>query len=108
MLKRKTDHLGEITAFVTSAQHGSFTVAAERLGLTKSAVTKSVGWPEQRLSLTLFHRAARRLSLRPDGERFLASSQHAIAILEQTETELTSHIAQPSGRLMVDGTDMQL
>lgn len=38
---RTTDNLGGITAFVTTAQLGSFTAAAERLGLTKSAVGKS-------------------------------------------------------------------
>ena len=99
---RKTDHLGGITAFVTTAQQGSFTAAAERLGLTKSAVGKSVGRLEERLGLKLFQRSTRRLSLTPDGERFLASCQSAIDILEQAEAELTSHICQPAGRLRVD------
>ena len=99
---RKTDHLGGITAFVTTAQHGSFTAAAERLGLTKSAVAKSVARLEDRLGVKLFLRSTRRLSLTHDGERFLESSQNAIEILEQAEAELTSHIAEPSGRLIVD------
>lgn len=99
---RKTDHLGGITAFVTTAQHGSFTAAAERLGLTKSAVAKSVARLEARLGLQLFQRSTRRLSLTPDGERFLESSQHAIEILEQAEAELTSHIVEPAGRLRID------
>ncbi|XXN66631.1 LysR substrate-binding domain-containing protein (plasmid) [Enterobacter ludwigii] len=99
---RKTDHLGGITAFVTTAQQGSFTAAAERLGLTKSAVGKSVSRLEDRLGLKLFQRSTRRLSLTPDGERFLTSCQSAIDILEQAEAELTSHICQPAGRLRVD------
>lgn len=99
---RKTDHLGGITAFVTTAQQGSFTAAAERLGLTKSAVGKSVGRLEERLGLTLFQRSTRRLSLTPEGERFLISCQNAMDILEQAEAELTSHICHPSGRLRVD------
>lgn len=99
---RKTDHLGGITAFVTTAQHGSFTAAAERLGLTKSAVAKSVGRLETRLGIKLFLRSTRRLSLTDDGERFLERSQLAIDILEQAESELTSHVAEPSGRLIVD------
>ncbi|KNC11425.1 LysR family transcriptional regulator [Pantoea sp. RIT-PI-b] len=99
---RKTDHLGGITAFVTTAQLGSFTAAAERLGLTKSAVGKSVSRLEDRLGLKLFQRSTRRLSLTPDGERFLNSCQNAIDILEQAEAELTSHICQPAGRLRVD------
>lgn len=65
---RTTDNLGGITAFVTTAQLGSFTAAAERLGLTKSAVGKSVGRLEARLGLKLLHRSTRRLSLTPDGE----------------------------------------
>jgi DNA-binding transcriptional LysR family regulator len=55
-MMRTTDNLGGITAFVTTAQLGSFTAAAERLGLTKSAVGKSVGRLELRLGLTLFQR----------------------------------------------------
>lgn len=99
---RNTDHLGGINAFVTTARHGSFTAAAERLGLTKSAVGKSVGRLEDRLGLKLFQRSTRRLSLTPDGERFLQSCQHAMDILQQAEAELTSHIAHISGRLRVD------
>lgn len=99
---RRTDHLGGITAFVATAQQGSFTAAAEKLGLTKSAIGKSVSRLENRLGLKLFQRSTRRLSLTPDGERFLASCQSAIDILEQAEAELTSHTCQPSGRLRVD------
>ncbi|MBM6550056.1 LysR family transcriptional regulator [Marinomonas ostreistagni] len=99
---RKTDHFGSITAFVTTAQIGSFTGAAERLGLTKSAIGKSVARLEERLGLTLFHRTTRSLSLTPDGERYLASCQNALEILEHAEQELTSHIAKPAGRLRVD------
>ncbi|MGL5601917.1 MAG: LysR family transcriptional regulator [Silvania sp.] len=99
---RRTDHLGGITAFVTTAQQGSFTAAAEKLGLTKSAIGKSVSRLEERLGLKLFQRSTRRLSLTPDGERFLTSCQSAIDILEQAEAELTSHLYQPSGRLRVD------
>ena len=99
---RTTDNLGGITAFVTTAQLGSFTAAAERLGLTKSAVGKSVGRLEARLGLKLLHRSTRRLSLTPDGETFLARCQQAIDILAQAEAELTSHVVEPSGRLRVD------
>ncbi|EPY7203937.1 TPA: LysR family transcriptional regulator [Klebsiella quasipneumoniae subsp. quasipneumoniae] len=99
---RKIDHLGGITAFVSTAKLGSFTAAAEQLGLTKSAIGKSVSRLEDRLGLKLFQRSTRRLSLTPDGERFLDSCQSAIEILEQAESELSSHICEPSGRLRVD------
>ncbi|QYK11021.1 LysR family transcriptional regulator [Shewanella mangrovisoli] len=99
---RKNDHMGGINAFVMTAQHGSFTAAAERLGLTKSAVGKSVARLEERLGLSLFQRSTRRLSLTPDGERYLESCLNALEILEQAEAELTSHISRPSGRLRID------
>ncbi|OKP02025.1 LysR family transcriptional regulator [Xenorhabdus eapokensis] len=96
------DHFSGITAFVTTAKLGSFTAAAERLGLTKSAVGKSVGRLEDRLGIKLFQRSTRSLSLTPDGEAFLINCQSAIDILEQAESTLTSHIAHPSGRLRID------
>ncbi|WP_228729866.1 LysR family transcriptional regulator [Shewanella avicenniae] len=99
---RSNDHMGGINAFVMTAQQGSFTAAAERLGLTKSAVGKSVARLEERLGLTLFQRSTRRLSLTPDGERYLDSCLSALEILEQAEAELTSHITTPSGRLRID------
>lgn len=99
---RKTDYLGGVTAFVTTAKLGSFTAAAERLGLTKSAVGKSVKRLEERLELNLFHRSSRRLSLTSDGEVFLKSCQTALNILEDAEIELKAHTTKPSGRLRVD------
>ncbi|PHM60243.1 LysR family transcriptional regulator [Xenorhabdus ishibashii] len=99
---RRMDHFSGITAFVTTAQLGSFTAAAERLGLTKSAVGKSVGRLEDRLGIKLFQRSTRSLSLTPDGEAFLINCQNAIDILEQAESKLTSHITHPSGRLRID------
>ncbi len=99
---RKTDHLNGITTFVITARLGSFTAAAEQLGLTKSAVGKSVTRLEDRLGIKLFHRSTRNLSLTDDGERYLASCQYAIEILEHAEAEATAHIKHPSGRLRID------
>ena len=79
---QKSDSLGGITAFVTTAKTGSFTAAGERLGLTKSAVGKSVARLEERLGITLFNRTTRSLSLTADGERYLSSCQNALQILE--------------------------
>lgn len=99
---RTTDHLGGITAFVTTAQLGSFTAAAERMSLTRSAVAKSVGRLEDRLGLKLFQRSTRKLSLTPDGERYLVSCQNALDILDEAESDLQSHTTRPSGRLRID------
>ena len=61
-----TDHLSGIVAFVEAARAGSFTLAAERMGLTKSAVGKSISRLETRLGVKLFYRTTRKLSLTMD------------------------------------------
>ena len=99
---RRNDHLNSLYSFVTTAQLGSFTAAAERLGVTKPAVAKSVNRLEQMLGLKLFHRSTRRLSLTADGEFYLRRCREALDILEHAESVLTEHIEQPSGRLRVD------
>jgi DNA-binding transcriptional LysR family regulator len=99
---RTHDQLNGITVFVTTAQLGNFTAAAERLGLTKSAVGKSVSRLEERLGVKLFQRSTRRLSLTPDGEIFLTGCLQAMEIMQQAESVLTSHKQRPSGRLRVD------
>ncbi|HBY9440020.1 TPA: LysR family transcriptional regulator [Klebsiella pneumoniae] len=68
------DHLGGITAFVATAQLGTFTAAAERLGMTKSAIGKSVSRLEERLSVKLINRSTRGLSLTPEGETYPVTS----------------------------------
>lgn len=99
---KNKDNLNGLYSFVTTAQLGSFTAAAERLAVTKSAVAKSVSRLEQRLGLKLFHRSTRRLSLTSDGEFYLCRCREALDILEHAESVLTEHIEKPSGRLRVD------
>ncbi|MFM2483354.1 LysR substrate-binding domain-containing protein [Celerinatantimonas sp. YJH-8] len=96
------DHLGSIHAFIVTAQLGSFTAAAERLRLTRSAVAKSVSRLEEGLGLKLFHRSTRRLSLTVDGEFYLCRCKEAFGILENAEAVLTEHLEKLSGRLRVD------
>jgi DNA-binding transcriptional LysR family regulator len=99
---RATDHLGGITAFVATAQAGSFTAAAERIGLTQSAIGKSVARLEQRLGVKLFHRSTRHLSLTPEGEDYLVSCQQVLDALQQAEGLLLSQSRLPSGRFRID------
>ncbi len=56
---------------VAAARCGSFTAAAERVGVTQSAITKSIGDLEQRLGYPLFDRTARGIVLTEDGRAFI-------------------------------------
>ena len=56
---------------VAAARYGSFTAAAEKVGVTQSAITKSIGELEQRLGYQVFNRTARGTVLTEDGRAFV-------------------------------------
>lgn len=96
------DQLNGVIAFLHSAETLSFTAAAAKLGITKSAVGKSVTKLEERLGIKLLHRSTRRLSLTPDGEAYYASVRHALGEIAAAETTLLSKSQVISGRLRID------
>lgn len=59
-----------LTAFITAAEWRSFSVAASKLGLTPSAVSKSVSRLEASLGVKLFHRSPRAVTLTPAGQTY--------------------------------------
>jgi DNA-binding transcriptional LysR family regulator len=96
------DPLAGVFVFVAAARAGSFTLAADRLGLTKSAVGKAVSRLETRLGFKLFHRTTRLSRLTADGEAYLAACAGAIDEVAATEAALTSGNQVLSGRLRID------
>lgn len=56
---------------VATARYGSFTAAAERVGVTQSALTKSVAELERRLGYPIFERTARGVVVTEKGELFV-------------------------------------
>lgn len=65
------DQLAALSAFVHSADTGSFVAAGRQLGLSASAVGKAVARLEQRLDARLFHRNTRHITLTEEGRIFL-------------------------------------
>jgi DNA-binding transcriptional LysR family regulator len=97
------DHLAGVQAFVEAAEYLNFTEAAHALGVTKSAVGKSVSRLEARLGVELIHRSTRRLVLTADGEAYLAVARRALEEISAAETFLSSGNSVIAGRLRVDG-----
>jgi DNA-binding transcriptional LysR family regulator len=62
------DRLGDITAFVTAVKAGSFTAAADTLGVTRSAIGKGNVRLEAALGVRLLHRTTRTLSPTDEGQ----------------------------------------
>lgn len=91
-----------IREFTLAAQLQSFTAAALQLGVTSSAVGKSVSRLERRLGIKLLHRTTRKLVLTHEGEVYLSSCLHIIDELRDIESNMSTGIAEPRGRLRVD------
>ncbi|CVI63473.1 LysR family transcriptional regulator (plasmid) [Agrobacterium leguminum] len=98
----QSDQLNGIIAFVESATLLSFTAAADKLGITKSAVGKSVAKLEERLGTKLVHRTTRKLTLTTDGEAYLASCRHALEEIGAAESALVARNQKLAGRLRID------
>ncbi|WP_397451810.1 LysR substrate-binding domain-containing protein [Pseudomonas sp. NA-150] len=97
-----TDRLKGIATFVSVANAGSFTAAAERLYLSNSAVSKSVARLENRLGMRLFERTTRSLALTEAGATYYGVCTRILEDLEDAETVLAAQRAEPSGTLRID------
>lgn len=102
MGERADASIPEIAAFVAVAQLGSFTKAAETLGIGKSNVGKAVQRLEARLGTRLFQRTTRAVRLTEDGEIYLLAAQSAMEGLRDAEQALMARRAEPIGRVRVD------
>lgn len=94
--------LDELQAFVAVVDARSITAAAEQLGLTVSAASRTLGRLEEKLQTTLLRRTTRRLELTEEGGALL---QHARAILrsvDEAEEQMSSRRGRPAGRLRID------
>ena len=95
------ENLAHLECFVQSAEGGSFSAAARRMGLTPAAVSKNVARLEARLGLRLFQRSTRRLTLTEGGERFLSQVRGALTTLQDAVAGVAKDDGQPSGTLKV-------
>lgn len=95
------DNLTAMASFARVVDEGSFSRAAIRLGLSKSAVSKQIARLEDRLGTRLLNRSTRRLALTEAGARLYERCQRIIAEAEAAEAEAGSMQTEPSGLLRV-------
>nr|WP_284506974.1 LysR family transcriptional regulator [Caballeronia sp. GAFFF1] len=88
-------------SFVVTAQTGSFSAAARRLGMTPAGVSKNVARLEQQLGLRLFHRSTRRLTLTDSGESFYQEVRAPFDALRDAVSHAAEQNGAPSGTLKV-------
>jgi DNA-binding transcriptional LysR family regulator len=75
-------------AFVRVVESGSFTSAAQRLGLSVSAVAKNVSRLEAELGTQLLTRTTRRITVTDFGREYYASCRRVFGEIENVETAL--------------------
>jgi DNA-binding transcriptional LysR family regulator len=100
-METNATQLSTIALFCKSAELGSFTAAANAMGLTPAAVSRGVGRLEDRLGLKLFRRTTRSMSLTDDGRLYFEQCRAAIAQIDDAEKNITGQQSEPRGLLRI-------
>ena len=93
--------LARLRIFVAVAEAGSFTAAAERLALTKSATSQGVAALERELGVQLLQRSTRRLAITAAGEAFLADCRALLAHADEVTGRARARQGELSGLLRI-------
>jgi DNA-binding transcriptional LysR family regulator len=78
-----------------------FSLAAERCHVTQSALSQMIGKLENTVDLRLIDRDRRRVSLTPEGERFVATARRVLLELEEISQDLKDHSSMRKGRVSI-------
>jgi len=91
----------DLLIFARVAEAGSFSRAADRLGLPKSTVSRRIALLEERLGERLMLRTTRRLALTEFGEHLLEHARQVAVEVDAARALAEHRQARPSGRLRV-------
>lgn len=91
----------ELEVFTAVVETGSFTAAADRLGIAKSAASRRLSALEERLGVQLMRRTTRQLNLTDTGRAFYESSARILADLDEAESSVLQEHGELSGNLRV-------
>lgn len=95
------DIVDELKSFVATAQTGSFTAAADQLGVSNRLTSKYVAELEARLGVRLLQRTTRKVGLTPAGEDLLSRAPALLDDLDDLLTEVGEGSRGMSGLIRV-------
>ncbi|MEB0040371.1 MULTISPECIES: LysR family transcriptional regulator [unclassified Pseudomonas] len=98
-MKARSD---ELQVFVSVIESGSISAAAEHVGQTPSAISRTLSRLEAKLETTLINRTTRRMDLTEEGKFFLEKAKHILAQMDDLEERLTLRQQTPAGRLRIN------
>lgn len=94
-------NLNDLLSFVTVAREGSFTRAANALGVTQSALSQAINGLESRLQIRLLTRTTRSVSPTLAGERLLQAIGNRFDEIETELDRLTELRDKPAGTVRI-------
>jgi len=94
------DRARSLEIFAAVMREGSFSAAGRMLGLTPSAVARSIDRIEARLGVRLLLRSTRALTPTAEGQAYLQTARRILADLDDAERQLADQGA-PRGRLRI-------
>lgn len=92
----------ELEIFVAVVRYGSFSKAADRLGIAASVVSRSIRRLEDKLKVTLFIRTTRKINVTEEGEWLHEQALDILDRLAGVEAHFKETHEQPGGTLKVD------
>ena len=93
------NRLESLESFVAVVESGQFTIAADRLGIGKSVISRRVSELEEHLGALLLHRTTRTLSLTDAGREFYPRAVQVLEDLDEAEQSVSRSQQDLSGRL---------
>ena len=87
--------------FAGVVETGSFTAAAEELGLSKSFVSKQVSQLESELGARLLYRTTRKLSHSDEGTRFYNHCKFIMSEADNARAEIIERQSNPRGKIRI-------
>ncbi len=93
--------LSHLESFLQSADCGSFSAAARRLGQTPAAISKNVARLEASLGVRLFQRSTRKLALTEEGVRFRERVAAGLTLLQSAVDDVSHPTGHAKGTLKV-------
>jgi DNA-binding transcriptional LysR family regulator len=96
------DQLQAIRAFARVVEAGTFTRAADSLGMPNATLTKLVQGLEAHLRVKLLQRTTRRVSVTPEGAQYYEKTQRLLKELDDVDASFSAAHSRPRGHLRVD------
>jgi LysR family transcriptional activator of dmlA len=91
----------DLRVFATVVRKGSFSAAADELGMSPPYVSKRIGVLEALLGVKLFERSTRRVVITEDGEQVYARAQRILEQLEDMFDDVSERRREPAGHLRI-------